>query len=317
MGRGKGRRTARLLLAALLIARVGAYAVDPPPPAVPAQADRPPPAAAPAKASLAKIQFATPTYDFGKVTAGQPVNYTYIFTNIGTETLQIASVTPSCGCTTAGEWTHSVEPGKTGTIPVRFNSPNIGGAVEKTVTVRCNDSAQETVVLHIKGTVWQPIDVKPAYAMLSPTTESPSATTTVRITNNLEQAITLSPPESNNKAFEAELKTIQPGQVFEVIVKTVTPLAAGNVSAIISLKTSATNMPTVSITAFANVQAVVTVVPPTINLPPAPMAQSLPSVVTIRSTSTNALVLSEPSINAKGVEVQLKEVQPATTSRPS
>src|SRR5207247_2371899 len=115
-------------------------------------------AAATAKTSKAKIQFATPTYDFGKVTAGEPVNYTYIFTNIGTEKLELASVTPSCGCTTAGEWTHSVEPGKIGTIPVRFNSPNYSGPVAKTVTVKCNDSSQETVVLQIKGTVWQAID---------------------------------------------------------------------------------------------------------------------------------------------------------------
>jgi len=305
----KSRKQGMILLAALILASVGAYAVDPPPPPAPAA---PPaaPAAAPAKPSGAKIQFATPIYDFGKVTAGEAVNYTYIFTNIGTETLQIASVAPSCGCTTAGEWTHSVEPGKTGTIPVRFNSPNYSGPVGKTVTVNCNDPAQPSVVLQIKGTIWQPIDVTPRYAMLNATTESPSTTATVRITNNLEQPLTVSAPESNNRAFEAELKTIKPGKEFEVIVKTVPPLPAGSVSGIITLKTSSTNMAAITITAFANVQPVVTVIPPSIVLPPAPMLQALPSAVTIRNSSTNAMAVSSPTINAKGVDVQLKEVEP-------
>ena len=70
------------------------------------------------------------------------------------------------------------------------------------------------------------------------------------------------------------------------------------------------NMPTISITAFVNVQPVVTVNPPSITLPAGPVAQVLPSVVTIRNTGTNALVLSEPAINVKGVDVQLKEVEP-------
>lgn len=310
----KCRQPALLVLTALILAKLGAYAVDPPAPAAPALGVPAPlplaSATAAATPSKAKIQFATPIYDFGKATAGEAISYTYIFTNVGTETLTIASVTPSCGCTTAGEWSRTAEPGKIGTIPIRFNSPNYGGPVAKTVTVKCNDPAQETIVLQIKGNIWQPIDVTPRYAMLNATTESPFATTTVRITNNLDQAITLSPPESNNKAFEAELKTIQEGRIFEVTVKTVPPLAAGNVSAIINLKTSATNMATVSITAFANVAPVVTVVPPTINLPIAPLAQPIPSVVTIRNTSTNALALSEPTINATGVDVQLKEIEP-------
>src|SRR5260221_7172319 len=82
-----------------------------------------------------KIQFQTPVYDFGKIKSGDPVKYTFIFTNGGEETLYITNVQPSCGCTTAGDWSKLVEPGKTGYIPVQFNSANYNGAVVKTVTV--------------------------------------------------------------------------------------------------------------------------------------------------------------------------------------
>src|SRR5262245_37046886 len=53
------------------------------------------PAAAP---SGSKIQFETPTYDFGKAKAGDPIKHTFVFTNTGCETLEISNVRPGCGC---------------------------------------------------------------------------------------------------------------------------------------------------------------------------------------------------------------------------
>src|SRR5215510_16198111 len=58
----------------------------------------------------AKIQFATPIYDFGRIKSGEAVKYTYYFTNTGDTTLKITHVQPSCGCTTAGEYSKEVEP---------------------------------------------------------------------------------------------------------------------------------------------------------------------------------------------------------------
>ena len=52
-----------------------------------------------------KIRFATPIYDFGKAKSGDPVKYTYIFTNIGDQMLELTGVQPQCGCTATGEWT--------------------------------------------------------------------------------------------------------------------------------------------------------------------------------------------------------------------
>ena len=94
-----------------------------------------------------KIQFATPVYDFGQIKGGEVVKYTYVFTNAGDRVLELANVAASCGCTTAGEWTRQIEPGKTGSIPIQFNSGSFGGQVAKTITVTCNDPNQPTVTL--------------------------------------------------------------------------------------------------------------------------------------------------------------------------
>ena len=77
-------------------------------------------------------------YDFGRIKAGEPVKYTYVFTNTGDALLILNSVQPQCGCTAAGEWTKQVEPGKTGNIPIQFNTMGYGGNVFKQVTVTCN-----------------------------------------------------------------------------------------------------------------------------------------------------------------------------------
>jgi len=248
-------------------------------------------------------------YDFGQVKGGEVVKYTYVFTNVGGAMLQVSNVQASCGCTTAGEWSRQVEPGNTGSIPIQFNSGSFSGVVGKSITVTCNDTNQPTVVLQIKGNIWKPIDVTPQFAVLNVTADAPSNATTVRIVNNEQVPLTLSVPQSNNRAFATELRTNQPGKEFEMIVKTVPPLA-GSVQGQITLKTSSTNMPVINVTAWANVQQAVMVMPSQITLPSGPLANAMPSTISIRNNVTNALALTEPAVNAKGVDVQLKELQP-------
>lgn len=333
-GGKKSRKTGMILVAALVvIAAVVAFALNAaksprevPGPVAPVAAANPPlptpvvPQQLLLSTSLSggliasgsgpRIQFATPVHDFGQIKGGEVVKYTYVFTNVGQQLLEVTAVQASCGCTTAGEWSRQVEPGKTGSIPIQFNSGNFRGDVTKMITVTCNDTTQPTVTLQLKAHIWKPIDVTPQFATLNVTSESPSNATTVRIVNNEETPLTLSAPESTNPSFAAELRTNQPGKEFELVVRTVPPLPAGNVQGQITLKTSSTNMPVINVTALANVLQTVMVAPSQITLPAPPLANAMPSNVAIRNNGTNALVLTEPAVNAKGADVQLKEVQP-------
>jgi len=279
-----------LVLSILTVGRAasGAELSLPPQPAAPPATNSPGP----------KIQFATPVHDFGKASAGEAVKYDFAFTNAGNALLEITGVQPSCGCTTAGNWPRQVEPGKTGAIPIQFNSGNFSGPVVKTVTVTSNDKSQPAVMLQIRGTVWKPIDVNPQFAVLNVTTESASnATTVVRIVNNSEQPIAVSDPASNNRAFAAVLKTNQPGREFELIVKTVPPLAAGNVQGQITLKTSVPQMPVLTVTAMAVVQQLLLVTPAQILLPPGALANNYTTPISIRNNGAAPLELSEPALS--------------------
>src|SRR5258708_18573004 len=76
-------------------------------------ADEAPAAAAATTATGPKISFAAPQYDFGKAKAGEPVKHTYLFPNTCHAMLILSHVQPSCGCTTAGEWSRETAAGQT------------------------------------------------------------------------------------------------------------------------------------------------------------------------------------------------------------
>src|SRR5207249_4026384 len=93
----------------------------------------------------------------------------------------------------------------------------------------------------------------------------------------------LAAPQSSNPAFRAELKTNQVGKEFQLVISTVPPLNAGNVQGQITLKSSSTNTPVITVTAWANVGAAVTVIPGQLTLPAAPPSSRQGSKKTARS----------------------------------
>jgi len=259
------------------------------------------------------IQFDATTFDFGKVSSGAMVKHDFVFTNIGNATLENSDVHPGCGCTTAGDWDRQVAPGKTGKIPLQFNSSGYGGGVTKSTTVTCNDPAQSNIVLQLTGTIWKPIDVSPSMAIFNVSSEAPMLTNemrSVRIVNNTEQDITLSDLQCTNATFRAELKTVRPGKEFELQVTAVPPFNGSYVLAPITLKSSSAQMPLISLNAYVAVQQAVVIMPQQIMLPSGPLASATSSSITIRNSGTNSLVLKDAKANVPGVEVKVEEVQP-------
>ncbi len=257
------------------------------------------------------IQFDSTSYDFGKVKSGEVVKHAFIFTNTGASTLEILDVRPGCGCTTAGTWDKKVEPGRTGSIPLQFNSTGFGGMLAKSATVTCNDPRQTNLFLQLRGTVWKPVDVTPAMAIFNISADvQTNETKVLRITNNMEAPVTLSELKSGNPAFQAELKTLKEGKEFELHVTAVPPFTNNTVFSSITLKTSSPEVPVLNVTVYAVLQPPFTTIPATVMLPPGPYTNPFTTSVTIRRNGTNAWILSDPQADAPGVQAQLKETQP-------
>jgi hypothetical protein len=101
-----------------------------------------------------QIKFDFEEHDFGKITAGEKVSYTFTFKNTGKSDLIVSRVTASCGCTAPKYSTAPIAPGQSGTIDVSFNSEGRKGVQNKSVTVVTN-ATPNTVVLRIKATVME------------------------------------------------------------------------------------------------------------------------------------------------------------------
>lgn len=84
------------------------------------------------------VQIIDSAYNFGKVTEGEIVEYSFRFKNTGNKPLIITNASASCGCTVPEKPEKPIEPGDTGFLKVKFNSDHRVGTVHKTVTVSSN-----------------------------------------------------------------------------------------------------------------------------------------------------------------------------------
>lgn len=84
------------------------------------------------------VQIIDSSYNFGKVTDGEIVEYNFRFKNTGNKPLIIVNTAASCGCTVPEKPDQPVLPGETGFIKVKFDSHNRVGQAHKTIMVTSN-----------------------------------------------------------------------------------------------------------------------------------------------------------------------------------
>lgn len=280
-------------------------------PAAAVPAPTPIPAAAPGLTSNARISFQNKEFDFGRVPQGQVLKMEFVFTNTGSSTLEVQDVRPGCGCTTAGVWSRTVEPGKTGSIPIQFSTANFGGRVSKPVTVTCNDPTQPNVSLHINGEIWRAIDIQPNFVYFNAADPETNETRIARIINNMPDDLKITDVTSTNRMFAVELKEVRPGKEFELRVTTVPPLEGINPQTSITAKTSSTNVPELKLTAMAMVAPPVVATPLTVMLPAGPLSGASQYVVTVRNNRpATPIAITNATVNLTNVTVKVTEAQP-------
>ena len=92
-------------------------------------------------------------FDFGKIPQGKPVTHIFEIINKGTDSLHIANVQASCGCTTP-EWDRGKvqAPGEKTKITVGYNAAG-EGPFNKSITITYNGTQSKQIT--IKGEVWK------------------------------------------------------------------------------------------------------------------------------------------------------------------
>ena len=84
------------------------------------------------------VQLIDSLYNFGAITEGEKVTYSFRFKNTGKKPLIITNTTASCGCTVPEKPEKPILPEETAFIKVVFNSKGKAGMNNKTITVTSN-----------------------------------------------------------------------------------------------------------------------------------------------------------------------------------
>lgn len=104
-------------------------------------------------AAQPRLEFEKMVHDFGEVNESEgPVEYSFIFRNIGNEPLVLNSVKASCGCTSTFWTNEPIAPGEAGKVTASYNPFNRPGPFNKSLMIVSN-AAGGVVNLTIKGQV--------------------------------------------------------------------------------------------------------------------------------------------------------------------
>lgn len=90
------------------------------------------------KAKMPVMTFDSELHDFGRLSAGENISYSFHFRNTGNADLVISSTSATCGCTVADYPKGRIAPGADGYVTVTFNSAGKSGQQYQEVTVVSN-----------------------------------------------------------------------------------------------------------------------------------------------------------------------------------
>ena len=98
------------------------------------------------EALLPAMVFEELAHDFGKISQGEKVSYSFKFKNTGGSDLVISSAQGSCGCTVPHYPKDPIAPGQEAAVDVVFDSDGKEGNIKKTVTIVTNANPSTKIV---------------------------------------------------------------------------------------------------------------------------------------------------------------------------
>ena len=104
----------------------------------------------------AQIKVNEEVHEFGKIEQNTIQTTTFVIGNTGTDTLEVFSANPSCGCTASFPGKKRIPPGDTSQLKISFDPHNKAeGDMTKTITVVSNSKNEPQKVLRIHGTIYK------------------------------------------------------------------------------------------------------------------------------------------------------------------
>lgn len=266
------------------------------------------PSAAPSASSggAPALAFEEDAHDFGRVTAGSVLPYTFRFTNIGGRTLRIHQVKPTCVCTRVVFWDRAVEPGRTGRISVQLDTRGLRADNRRSIQVETNAPGQSTLLLYLTVSVQGVLQVEPQqvdFGMLYP--EKRPFQQTVEITNRGDRSIPRLAASSSTPVFQTRLVPIKPGYQWKLQIGVRGNPRPGLHAGIITLAGGPQSGDAV-VPVSATVPEPVEIRPRRIFLPAAVAARPVTRTLIIRRADGARLRITATSASASGIRMRIR-----------
>jgi Protein of unknown function (DUF1573) len=224
----------------------------------------------PMRASAApKLSVPTLRQEIGELTAGETAEVAFPLSNTGTDPLTIEEVKTSCGCTTAS-YPQTLQPGEKGTLQVRLVSqPHWNGAVEKHITLRCNDPDRPRVELQLAAQLRPLFQFSPGSAIAVPYKKGEVLRQVVTITSASGRSVGITAVAPAQPGTEARLLPAESGDgpgVWRVEITARSAETRGDFTTSVTLQTTDRKVPAIPITLTGLAQDALAVSPPFLHL---------------------------------------------------
>jgi hypothetical protein len=152
-----------VVMIAVLVALTAAisFAADQPVKAKKSEAPAEKKAEPAAKDAAPRLTIVEPIKDYGTISKGEKLDWSFVIKNTGDADLQITSAKPGCGCTVA-DFDKVIKPGETGKVTAHVDTTAFVGPIAKTITLETNDLTTPTSQLTIHAIVKPYVEAFPA-----------------------------------------------------------------------------------------------------------------------------------------------------------
>jgi len=278
-------------------------------------------AQAPARQPAAPRLEVTPAeMRFGELWQGDPAKVEFEVKNTGAAPLTL-DVKSSCGCTTPTRPKSPLGPGESDKLTITYDTAHRPGTAHQTVTLLTNDPARPELVIPVVGTV------KPIYEVFIAGTNQATKTLSfgklfadsadergLTIVNRYPEkgAFKLKTGEDGG-AYGYELKEVEPGMRYELVVKTKPPLHVGEARGRVVIETGNAHLPEFEIVIFGAVQPPILVDPARLFAPKNALTE-VRQVVRVLSLGRHPVKVTGAKASDESIQVSVGAAPTPTTN---
>ena len=153
------------------------------------------------------------------------------FTNVGTTSLKITDLHPSCGCTTAFLEKKEYAPGESGEIEAKFKFDGRVGHHEKWIVVTTDWVPPQPTILRMAVNIPEAITIQPELVVWRVGDELRPKTVRIAVPDEIPAKVVS--VQADNAGVKLELHEIRPGKELEVKVTPTTTSQPGSATLLI------------------------------------------------------------------------------------